>query len=232
MMAIYARWASVGIGLLVPVAASAQGTAAELSAEQRRIVASGGQVFLTWSVPTSSWPRACVFERIAGSAEEAAAVFIDYERHRSYIPGLKKSRISRVVDDSTVEVDYTLDVPVVSDEEYTVRDRLTGSRDSARYTVEWTLVRASSTKATEGSVRFEPLGADGAAAAQTLMTYCNLVTPGSRLAKLGFIKSRAMNQVRETAHAIAVQVERERATDRALLAAQVKRLRDALSVER
>ena len=221
------------VGLLLAASpARAQSAASELSAEQRQMVEAGRQVFLTWTVPSSSWPRACVYERIAASPEEAAAVFLDYERHRSYIPDLKKSRISRVVDAATVEVDYTLAIPVVSDEDYTVRDRVRWSRDSGWYSIEWTLVRASSTKATEGGVRFEPLGGDGAAAPQTLMAYCNLVTPGSRLAKLGFIKSRAMNQVRETAHAVAVQVERERASDRGLLDTQVKRLRESLHGER
>ena len=213
--------------LLVPSPARAQ-AGAELTSEQRQTLERGGQVFRTWSVPSSSWPRACVYERIAATPEEAAAVFADYERHRRYIPGLKKSRISRVIDPATVEVDYTLDVPLYSDEDYTVRDHLRAVPDSSRYSVEWTLVRASSTKATEGSVRFEPFGADSTAVSQTLMAYCNLVTPGSRLAKLGFIKSRALSQVRETAHAVAVQVERERATERALLEEQVRKLREAL----
>ena len=205
----------------------AQATA-ELRADQRKAIEAGGQVFRTWEVPQSSWPRACVYERIDATPEEAAAVFVDYERHRSFIPGITKSTISRVVDPATAEVDYTLDVPIVADEHYTVRDRVSVDSGSGSYQVDWSLVRASSTKATVGGVRFEPFRADGDAAASTLMAYCNLVTPGSRLAKLGFIKSRAMKQVRETAHAVATEVRRERTTDRALLDAQLTALRAAL----
>lgn len=201
---------------------------AELTPEHRQTLEKGGQVFLTWSVPQSSWPRACVFERIAATPEEATAVFIDYERHRAYIPGIKKSKISRVLDPATVEVDYTLALPIVSDEDYTVRDRVSSVASSTTYTVEWTLVRASSTKATDGRVRFEPFRQSSSEPAGTLMSYCNLVTPGSRLAKLGVIKSRALKQVRETAHAVAMQIQRERTGDRALLDAQVKALRAAL----
>jgi hypothetical protein len=64
------------------------------------------------------------------------------------------------------------------------------------------------------------------------MAYCNFVTPGSRLARLGFIKSKAMALVRETAGAIVVEVERERAGNRALLDAELRTLRSALPAER
>ena len=82
-----------------------------------------------------------------------------------------------------------------------------GNYDSgASYRVDWTLVRASSTKATVGSIRFEPyenaaLGKRGA-----IMAYYNFVTPGSGLAGMGFIKRRALSQMQETANAIARQI--------------------------
>lgn len=194
----------------------------ELSAGQMTDVDGGGQVFLTWDVAGSPWPRACVFQYIHAAPDEAVAVFTNYRRHTGYIPGLRKAKISRVIDPATAEVDYTLDVPIVADEDYTVRDHLSRYDGGASYKVEWTLVRATSTKATEGNVRFEP-HRDG-----TLMAYCNLVTPGSSLARLRFIRSRALAQVRETARAIVVEVERERAQDRALLAAELRALRLAL----
>ncbi len=61
------------------------------------------------------------------------------------------------------------------------------------------------------------------------MAYCNLVTPGARLAGLGFIRTRAMAQVRETGRSIAAEVERPRAHNRTLLDAEVRVLRSALS---
>ena len=82
----------------------------------------------------------------------------------------------RVIDPVTKDVDYTLHLPIIADEQYTVRDRLSAYHDGASYGVDWTLVGATSTKATEGSVRFEPH------ATGTLMAYRNLVTPGGRLA--------------------------------------------------
>lgn len=202
--------------------------ASELSAEQRMAIDAGRQVVLTWEVRGSPWPRACVYQYIDATPEEAAAVFTNYERHRAYIPDIRKAAISRVVDAVTAEVDYTLRVPIVADEDYTVRDHLSTYHNGASYRIEWTLVRASSTKATEGSVRFEPHHVEKPQRDGTLMAHCNLVTPGSRLAKLSFIRSKALRQARETARAIAAEVERERAGDLALLDGEVQRIRTAL----
>ena len=158
-------------------------------------------------------------------------MFANYDRHLAFIPKLRKSRISRVIDPVTAEVDYTLSVPIVADEHYTVRARLSTYNGGVSYKTEWTLVRATSTKATEGNVRFEPHRNVRSQRDGTLMAYCNLVTPGSRLAKLSFIRSKAMAQVREAAEAIVAEVERERAGNRALLDAELRALRSALPVE-
>ena len=206
-------------------------TVHELTGEQQATIDDGRQVFLTWEVNGSAWPRACVYQHVDASPEEAAAVFTNYDRHLSFIPKLRKSTMSRVIDPVTAEVDYTLSLPIVADEHYTVRDHLS-TYGGVSYKIEWTLVRASSTKATEGSVRFEPHRGVRAQRDGTLMTYCNLVTPGSRLAKLGFIKSKAMAQVREAAGAIVAEVERECAGDRALLDAELRTLRSALLAQR
>ena len=224
-MSLLKRCLAVGVLMAAGVQRGHAQAAEELTTEQRRTIDDGRQVFLTWDVSGSAWPRACVYQHIDAMPEEGAAVFTNYERHLAFIPNLRKATISRVIDPVTAEVDYTLRVPIVADEHSTVRDRLSTYSGGASYKIEWTLVRATSTKATEGSVRFEP-HRDG-----TLMAYCNLVTPGARLAGLGFVKSRAMAQVREAARAIVTEVERERAGNRALLDAELRTLRSALGAE-
>ena len=224
----------LAIGVLITAGAQhgrAQ-AAQKLTAEQRKTIDDGGQVFLTWDVSGSAWPRACVYQHIDATPEESAAVFANYERHRAFIPNLRKAAISLVIDPVTVEVDYTLRVPIVADERYTVRDHLSTYNGGASYLIEWTLVRASSAKATEGSVRFEPHRGGRPQRDGTLMAYCNLVTPGARLAGLGFIRSRAMAQVRAAAGAIVTEVERERAGDRAPLDAELRTLRSALGAQK
>lgn len=217
------------IGVLAVIVSPLRGQATrELTPEQRAAIDAGGEVFMTWPVSESPWPRACVFRSVDASPAEAAAVFTNYERHVAYIPDLAKARISRVIDPATVEVDYRLRVPIVADEDYTVRDQLRSAGDSS-FVVEWTLVRATSTKATTGNVRFEPYRRPASPRAGTLMAYCNLVTPGSRLAGLRFIRSRALSQVRETAQAIAAEIERQRRSDPERLAAELQALHTALA---
>ncbi len=198
--------------------------AQSLSTEQTAAIDSGRQVVITEKVSGSSWPRVTVYQFIAGSAEEAAAVFADFGRHAAFLPNVKRSHVSRVVDSATIEVDYTLSVPIVKDESYTVRDHLTSALSDSvtgtrSYRVEWTLVRASSTKAADGEALFQPYR-DG-----TLLMYRNLVVPGSRMAGLGFIRGRAQREVEATVRAIAEQINKERAGDRALLDHQVRALR-------
>lgn len=204
-------------------------TSAMLTVDQRAIIDAGRDVFLTWDVSDSPWPRACVFQYIESTPEEAAAAFTNYPRHRAYIPGIRKATVSRVINAATTEVDYTLAVPILADEHYTVRDRVSIYGEGASYVIEWTLVRATSTKATDGSARFEPHRIGRSERAGTLMSYCNLVTPGSRLAKISFIRSKALAQVRETAQAIRIEIERLRVADPAMVGADVGRLRRALA---
>lgn len=201
---------------------------AELTPAQRRTIDMGGQVFLTEDVRGSPWPRVWVYQFIDATPEEAAAVFADYSLHTTYIPNVTKSVIARVVDRATVEVDYVLRLPIVRDEEYTVRDSLSAAAGGTRYQVEWTLVRASSVKGTTGYVRFERYWNDKVQRDGTLMEYHNFVTPGSRLAGIPLIRSRALQQVRGAAAAVAAQVERERRSDHALLTRQLQALRSAL----
>ena len=200
----------------------------ELTPEHKRILDQGGQVFVSRDVEGSPWPAVTIYQFIAASPEAAAAVFIDYDRHHTYVPEVRHSRVSLVADPTTVEVDYVLRVPLVSDERYTVRNRLTTYHDGASYRIDWTLVRASSTKATTGHVRFEPHRATTPDTDGTIMAYSNFVTPGSRLARLGMIKRRALQQMRETAAAIAKRVDATRANDPALLEQQLGVLRAAL----
>jgi hypothetical protein len=213
------------LGLASVRVIQAQVAATELTPEQRRTVDSGGQVFVAEDVAGASWPRACTYQFVAASPDEAAAVFTDYARHAAFIPDIKKSAVSRVIDQRTAEVDYVLDMPIVADEAYTVRDQVSAAPDGTQYRVDWTLVRASSTKATVGGVRFERYSTAAPAREGTLMAYCNFVTPGSRLARLGFIKTRAMDQLRATTKAIAREVERQRAEMPAAVAARARALK-------
>jgi hypothetical protein len=189
---------------LCPLVALAQSASVALTPAQLATIDNGDRVVITRDRPESPWPEVTVFAYIAATPEEAAAVFGDYGRHRDYIPSVKLSRISRVIDSTTAEVDYVVDLPIVSDEHYTMRDHIsTDSAGAIRF--DWLLVRATSTKATVGFARFASYTNARTGRGGTLVEYYNFVTPGSRLASLGFIKARAVRQVEETVRAVAQQ---------------------------
>jgi hypothetical protein len=169
-----------------------------------------------------------VYQYIKATPEEAAAVFTDYNRHATYIPNLKRSKISRVIDPRTVDVDFTLRVPVVADERYTTRNQLSTYSTGTAFRVSWALVRASSTRATVGHVRFEPYRNRRLKMTGTLMAYYNFVTPGSKLAGIGFIRRKGLSQMRDAVRAIVRQIEVERAKNPALFRKQLSTLRAAL----
>jgi len=181
-----------------------------LTSAQRAALDVGRTVVTTEQRPTSAWPAVTVYAFVDATPEQAAAIFTDVEAHTTYIASVAKSRISRVIDSATMEVDYTLRVPVVSDEEYTVRDHISRAGDS--YRVDWTLVRASSTKATVGHALFVPYTNARTGRAGTLLEYFNFVTPGSRLAGIPFVRNRASAAVRETTESIVRRVKAMRGT--------------------
>ncbi len=216
----------LGLGLLSLGASAPRALEAQpLAPSERATLDAGRALVRTEAVEGSAWPRVTVRRLIASTPEEAAAVFADYDRHVGFIPNLLASRVSRVVDRATAEVDYLLKVPIVADEAYTVRNHVSASGpDSARtISVRWSLVRATSTKAADGEARFEPYGSG------TLLTYRTLVTPGGRIAGLGIIRRRALQDVETTVAALGAQVEKQGRSDRATLQAQVARLRAMLA---
>ncbi len=199
----------------------------ELTALERATIDAGRQLVREERVPDSPWPRVTVIQFIDASPREAVAVFADYALHSAYVPGVKKSVISRRISPRVTEVDYVLEVPIFPDEDYTVRDSLSSSDDGASYRLDWVMVRARSTKEIVGSARFEPYRNGATAADGALITYVNLVRPGQRLA--GPLKGRALKQVRETVTALARQIEAERKHEPGLLAAQMAALASALA---
>jgi hypothetical protein len=175
-----------------------------LTQPQRDSVERGETVVLTEPRTGSAWPAVSVYVFIDATPEQSAATFADVESHPRYIESVAKARISRVVDSATIEVDYTLKVPILPDEDYTVHNHFTASANS--YRVAWTMVRASSTKDIVGHALFSPHTNSRTGKHGTLLEYANFVTPGSRLAGLPFVRNRAAVEVKETVEFIAREV--------------------------
>lgn len=191
----------------------------ELKPEDQKKVQNGEQVSYTQDDSSSAWPKITIYERIDSTPEEAAAVFTDYELQKTYIKNILKSKVVKTVDRATVQVAYALDASIMT-EHYTVEDHVSAYDGNSSYRIDWNFIEADSTEDIVGHVRFERLGT------ATLMIYYNFVTPGSIFA--GAVKNKAMQQVKDTAHAVREQVERERKENQALLQKQLQALRTAL----
>ena len=212
-------------GALFTTRLAAQTVAAELTADQRRLIDAGEQVFVTRDSAKTPWPMAWVYQFIDAPPEEAAAVFADAERQVDYVPDLKRSRVLRTIAPGVFEVAQEMRVPIVRDEWWEVRDSVS-ARDDGSYRIAWTLVRARTTKSVTGYAHFEPYHNAHAEREGTLLTYHSFVVPGSRMAGIGLIERHALKKLREAASALRDQVERERAHEPELLARQIIALRE------
>ncbi len=194
----------------------------DLQPSQQEEIARGGQVLLLEEVEGNPWPRVRLYQKVGASPEEVAAVFFDYKHAKAYVPKVIKSEISREVSPCVLEVDYGIDVPILPDEYYTVRNAIKAGEDGS-YLVSWNLVRALQTKASEGSLRIERWK-EG-----SVIRYTNLVTPSSGMA--GLLKSVAIDQMRNTVRAIVTRVEKQKADCPEALKEEIRCLQGALEKE-
>lgn len=201
--------------------AQAGGVWDTLTPEQQATLNRGEQIFITEVVPGKPWPRAFAYQLVDASAEECAALFTDYDSQKTYIHDLKKSKVTRRPSPAVAEVDYTMKLPIISDEDYTTLNTVsTYDMNGPAYQVSWTLVRASSTKSSDGYAKFEAQGTG------SLFFYTNFVVPGSAIADL--VKERALKQVRESAKATVSQIEMIRTQHPQDMARLIEALRIAL----
>jgi hypothetical protein len=220
------------VSLLLALARGATGQVAAppaLSDSQRVLVERGEGVQVLQSVSNSPWPRSIVYRFIEATPEECLAVLTDYELQARYIPRMSSSRIVRRGGRET-DVQYVIEIPIFPDERTISRQRL--AADSGIYQVTWrTLVSDSLHKGsiTTGRATFAAMTNSRSGKRGTLMVHEQAVVPSSAFARVPYVRGKAIESGRETAEAIARQVEKERAGDRVLLRSQLSRLREALS---
>ena len=211
-----------------PQVAIAQGgdslSFAEADTVGRQIV-----VMRQWPVDGSPWPRVRLYRFIDASPVESAGMFGEYEHQKDYIKDLDESRIVRRLDSTHAEVffRYSAGLRVLPSATYTVLEELAHEPGSG-YVISWRLVSGTKLKRIEGSARFatwkNPVsGRDG-----TLLIYDQLVVPGFFGSGFGFVRNKALDDVRGAVDAIAVEVERERRSDKTRLDRQVAAVRAAL----
>jgi hypothetical protein len=201
-------------------AATRAGILDELTPSQQQDVLAGKVVLTTEDVQGAPWPRMYVYKTVQSTAEQAMAVSFDYELRTKYTPELTYAKISNVIDPRTMDVDYTLQLPVLGPENFTLWQQISTYDGGASYRMDWNLVRADRTKKSEGFSRIETLGT------QAIFAVTSFIDPGNPLASV--IKGQAIKQTSDAANGFAVQVQNEIAQDPASLDAQIARLRAAL----
>jgi len=184
------------------------GLMSELSASDQKKVKSGGQVMVTESLDGYPWPRVRVYQAVKATPREVMAVFTDYNSGCDFVPNCLKSEIAKQVTPLVAHVDYVIDVPMLADEAYTVRDTLSKESGGA-FRVAWKMLKATSILESEGNLYAEP--ADGSG---SYIRYTNLVKPSSVAAPL--LKGVAMSQMKDTVAAIVGRVEKLKANPSAL----------------
>ena len=199
--------------------AATAGLLEDLSRNQQLDLEKGDLIVLEQDILGKPWPRVQIYKRIKATPEEVAAVFFDYDQAKTFIPDVLESKISKKIAPCVVEVDYEVNVPILSDEAYTALNEMKALGES--YQVSWTLLRALQTKAAEGNLLIEPFE-NGS----SVIRYTNLVTPSSGMAKI--LKGPALFRMQKTVLAIGEKVEKQKSSHPLQLAAQVARLREAL----
>ncbi len=202
-------------------AANASNLWDELTPHQLEIVQEGGRVMTTTRVSGHPWPSVRAYQIIAALPEQVAAVFFDYKTAYTYVPHLLQSTISKTVDARTHEVDYRMTIPPLPEERYTVKNSLHPVVNGI-YEINWKLLRATSTRASEGSFRIQAYGKN-----QSIFCYSNLVVPGTRLAVV--LRGLALEQVQKNIDALIQQVAKQITLHPKSLEYQVDALRRALS---
>ena len=194
-----------------------------LTAEQLARVEQGEAVQVLQTLPDSPWPRSTVYQFIAATPEQSAAVLADYARAQQYVPKVKSSRVLRSGNGQT-DVEYVISIPIYPDERSVSRERV--SIAGAEYHVEWhTLVdSASKGSVTKGHATFRPMTNSRTGRSGTLMIHDQSVVPASMFARVPMVRSRAIEASRQTAEAVRKQVEHEVAKEPVKLQGQIARM--------
>ena len=224
------RFAGVVLGLVFAVNAQAtvlddlRVKAATDKVDYVAQIEKGEQVFLTQYVNTSNWPKVWIYQIIDASPEEVAAVFFDYAHHKDFFPSMYQSDIKQWINPREAKVQYSISVPVVSDEVYTVHDILSAYDGGKSFLVTWKMLQGIHTVDTVGSIKMEAHGN------KTIIEYYNFVTPGGRLARLRAVRNKALATVSQTAWALDKETVRRAKEEDARMKSDVAKVRTALGL--
>ena len=214
------------VGLMFASRSASAAAIDSLSLAERLRLDAGAPVVHTQSFPGSSWPAVTVYQLVNTTPEAAMAVFTDFNEQASYLKdccGVLRSQILDLAvggDRRVQRVLYELEVPVVSNERYELREEISKGAGGS-YRVVWGKVSTGGhSDAIFGRATFEPY--DG----KTAFTYYNYTQITSFGA--GAFASASVARAQKTVGVMARHMEQESSSGGVRFQADLARLRAAL----
>ena len=225
-MKAFHRIALSALGLILAPQAAFAGVLDDLPLAERLLVDAGTPLVKSREVAGSSWPAVSVYQIVNTTPEKATAVFTDYGQQSSYLKDCCGVVVSRVLDPAiggdlrAQRVLYEIEVPVVSNEQYELREEMSRGEDGS-YRVIWAKVSAGGRSDNIlGRAVFESYKD------RTLFFYYNYTK--MTMAGAGLFAGESVRRTQETVTAMARRMEQESAAPGLRLEANVARVRAAL----
>jgi uncharacterized membrane protein len=155
-------------------------------------VLQGETVVEEHQIPNRPWPRIVVYKEINAPPEAVLALFADYENAPKFAKNLRSAEVTSVSSDNKVkDVKYTVNVPILPDIQYKVRNTVSHIKSGA-YRVSWERVDSDLFERIEGSLLIYP--SDG----KTIVRYESVLEPSTDLvAPLKGFVAREAKQIME-----------------------------------
>ena len=214
------------LGVMVASQSASARVIDQFSAAEIAQLDRGVPVVKSQEMPGSSWPAVTVYQLVNTTPEEAMAVFSNFGEQASYLRGCCGVLQSRVIDAAVggnrrvQRVLYELEVPVVSNERYELREELSKGPGGS-YSVIWRKVSTGGhSDDIVGRATFEPRGG------KTVFSYYNF----TRISELGagFFAGQSVERAQRTVVEMARHMEKMKAGGTVDFQRDLFRLRAAL----
>lgn len=193
--------------LLVLSQAALAGYFENLSPDEQALIRKGGQVVRTQDVSGYPWPQITIYQKVNATPFESTAVFVDFDRHQEYFPGIRSSRVTEMQPGGKLTVRYQVSMMGQSDET-TVGE--TVQKADGGYRVDWRLVSSRLAEKSDGFAFFENFGNAGES---TLVVYSTLIVPKSSVPSflLNMFRKAVEGQIKDSASAILSRIRNVKA---------------------
>lgn len=146
------------------------------------------------------WPKVTFYQLINHTPQENFEIYKNFETLKTYIPGMKESKILKKVSDTKTQIYFEMTMPWPVNKSSHVTENQIIPIEGGNYKIEWKLIKADLLKDTKGFLSFTNFQG------KTLFTYENLIIPNSPLASM--FKNRVAEDMEKSVKAISEHLEK------------------------